>query len=113
MFNDIQQLFHDSSIPEIINFMNVKPMLINRYKRNYFQSADKNYRITVDTNLVFYNFSFQSISFLKMFNFGSNVILELKYQPNEDLTANEVTNHFPFRMTKMSKYVIGIEKIFL
>ena len=110
---DIQALIHDSQIPANINLLGIKPVLVNRYKRNYFQSVDKKYRITIDTNMVFYNFSSLSVSFLKKFDFGSNVIVELKYQPHEDLTANKVTNHFPFRMTKMSKYVLGVEKTFL
>ena len=87
------------------------PTLINRYKRKYFLSADGHYRITLDSNISF--FSVSSISsliseneFCEPYN-----VLELKYNHTKDAEASRVTNHFPFRLTKSSKYVLGILKL--
>ena len=38
-------------------------------------------------------------------------ILELKYGHAKDDEASEITKHFPFRLTKSSKYVLGISKL--
>jgi hypothetical protein len=39
-------------------------------------------------------------------------ILELKYDHEQDEEAGFITNHLPFRMTKSSKYVMGIESFY-
>ena len=35
-------------------------------------------------------------------------ILEIKYNKNEMLNSGKITNYFPFRLSKSSKYVTGI-----
>lgn len=94
-------------------FLNVKvkkilfktmPVLVNSYKRRYFVSASRKFRITLDTNLVFYDFS--NINFIKYF---TNVkILEIKFLKNEFVNIQNLTQHFPFRINKSSKYVTGV-----
>ena len=39
-------------------------------------------------------------------------ILELKYSIDNDDHAQIITNHFPFRLTKNSKYEVGIDNLF-
>ena len=41
-----------------------------------------------------------------------SVILELKYDQENDQEAQDITTIFPFRITKNSKYVTGVQKIF-
>jgi hypothetical protein len=84
---------------------------LNRYTRQYFLSADNNYRLTLDRDMTFYHirpnintFRFKSKDF-------SNVILELKYDCEHDDCAQWITNQFPFRMTKSSKYVTGLDRL--
>ncbi len=43
----------------------------------------------------------------------NNIILELKYNQDMDNGANYIVNCFPFRLTKSSKYVSGIESLYL
>ena len=38
----------------------------------------------------------------------SNVILELKYNYDADKNADQITNLFPFRLSKNSKYIEGV-----
>ena len=89
-----------------------KPVIFNRYKRKYFRSQDKKFRITLDSNLVFYQAekSFDAHSIPQK---RSNAnILELKYSSQYDDLVSNISSFFPFRMTKSSKYVSGVEKFF-
>lgn len=87
------------------------PALINRYHRKYFLSADGHYRLTIDSNISF--FPSESISpFFENEVFEPYSVLELKYSHAKDDEANEITKHFPFRLTKSSKYVLGVFKVY-
>jgi len=88
------------------------PLLITRYGRKYFQSSNGIYRITLDTDFIFYLIDSQNNTFLNNYFDDTNVILELKYNNSFNTDAHWITNHFPFRMTKSSKYVSGIEKFY-
>jgi len=89
----------------------LKPTLINRYKRKYFQSINKKFRITLDTDMSYYALSHSNLSLLQNYYDYHNVILELKYSKDMQGIANQISNLLPFRMTKSSKYVTGIEKV--
>ena len=111
----IVQIIQNTNIPEFIaiGIKSSQPTLLNKYDRRYFLSADKRYRITIDTNQIFYRIGSQNNFFLNKIKNDLNVILELKYNINFDEDANHITEHFPFRLTKSSKYVTGIEKIYV
>ena len=49
--------------------------------------------------------------FLKSVKDFKSVILELKYQEEYDEEANSIINQFPFRLSKSSKYVNGIQQL--
>ena len=110
----IVQIIQNTNIPEIvtIGIKSSQPTLLNKYNRKYFLSADKRYRITIDTNQVFYRIGSQNNFFLNKIKNDLNVILELKYNIDADDDVNRITEHFPFRLTKSSKYISGVEKIY-
>ncbi|MCF7835515.1 MAG: VTC domain-containing protein [Candidatus Marinimicrobia bacterium] len=81
---------------------------INSYMREYYISADKKFRLTIDYDLCFYNSNKKMID-----RDVSNIILELKHDMENDNEARFVSSQFPFRVTKNSKYVVGVEKSFL
>lgn len=86
------------------------PVLIISYTRRYFMSADKAFRITLDYNLNFYDIR---TSLNKRKKILSNIsVMELKYKSKDDDRAAYITNQFPYRYSKCSKYVIGLESIF-
>lgn len=89
----------------------LKPTLLNRYKRRYFRSACGNFRITIDSDMCFYDLKPLYNNFLNMVSDKDNLILELKYDQEHSKEAHKITSLFPFRMTKSSKYVSGMEKI--
>ena len=96
---------------KMIDFQSVIPTLINRYKRKYYMSSNKKYRITIDSNQSFYTISRGNNLFINKHRDVDSVILELKYDQKYDDGVNYITSKFPFRVTKSSKYVTGLQKI--
>ncbi len=84
-----------------------KPTLLNTYQRSYFGTSDGKFRITVDWDLQFYPplslGAFQQQPFVE-----KQVILELKYEEEQDALAQTILQYLPFRQTKSSKYVRGV-----
>ena len=112
-FNSIGDVIKISDIPEDLKLemISLEPALLNRYKRKYVQSSDGIYRITVDTNMMFYDInSHNNLFFNKVVDY-SNTVVELKYNYSNDDCADHIVKYFPFRLTKSSKYVTGIEAI--
>lgn len=86
------------------------PTLHNTYQRSYYLSADQKFRITIDTDQRF-RLPLQQHVPLQIENYP--VILELKYAAEDAEFAREITDYFKFRQTKNSKYVTGIESLYL
>ncbi|NPA45408.1 MAG: hypothetical protein GXO49_07735, partial [Chlorobi bacterium] len=57
----------------------------------------------------YYNVSNNKIFFKDKFIENNSVVLELKYNQENNDKASAISSQFPFRMTKNSKYVNGIE----
>jgi len=90
----------------------IEPIIIIRYKRKYFSSTENNFRITIDTDLSYHAARRRdNIDSHKYADYITK-ILELKYQRKYDNQAEAVTNHLPFRLSKNSKYVNGISRLF-
>lgn len=84
------------------------PILINQYYRKYYASLDGKVRITVDSNISFRRFNFfGNADFIKA---KVPVILEVKYDQEDEEYGRRIGQMLPFRLTKFSKYQIGIEK---
>jgi len=95
----------------MIDFRSLMPSLIIRYSRKYYQSCDKKFRITIDDEQSFYLVQKDNNSFLDSHNDNCSVILELKYDQEFDSVASHITSRLPFRITKNSKYVSGVQRV--
>jgi SPX domain protein involved in polyphosphate accumulation len=104
-----------SDVPDNLklDLVSLEFALINRYWRKYFQSVDDRYRITLDTKLESYYVQGHSNTFLHKSIDRNDSVVELKYGPQEDDRVGQICQHFPFRLTKNSKYVNGIESLTL
>ena len=111
----IQGLLEASDIPlqTKLFLKGMKPVLINSYQRRYFLSADRHNRVTLDTGIEVYRLFAHFNHFLFRRKDNRNCILELKYAATEDRGADQITEHFPYRLTKNSKYAKGIEALFI
>ena len=85
------------------------PVLMNRYKRKYFQDADGKFRITIDTDQSFYLINNSPFASLNPCYSNASVILEIKYDAEYQMEASRVTDAFPFRLSKNSKYINGVD----
>ena len=77
----------------------------------YFQSFDKKFRITLDSQLKYFLPS--SKYFLqKPYAIHQKLsILELKYDKIHEDKAYYISSFIPFRMSKFSKYIVGMNLI--
>ncbi len=91
--------------------MSLRFSLMNRYRRAYFASLDGRFRITIDSDLEFMHPVSPQHHFIRRAEREMATILELKYEEAFDNEAGAISNYFPFRMTKSSKYVSGVRQI--
>lgn len=89
-----------------------EPALVNRYRRRYFLSADARFRLTIDASLEWYAIGHHSLRPLLPGQLAP-VVVELKYGPDDADAAEAVTSRLPWRLSRFSKYVHGIEAIAL
>jgi len=87
------------------------PVLLNRYQRRYFLSADSNYRITLDTDMEFFGVGDGYHSIARKWVDEVTTIVELKYSQDKDRSAQQISNSLPFRLSRSSKYVKGIRTL--
>jgi hypothetical protein len=113
--NTIVDVFNRSEIPEILKLdLNwLEASLLNRYRRKYFQSADRKYRITIDSEMEFYQIRAYNNAFLHKSVDLKSMVVELKYTTENDQYVEQIANYFPVRISRSSKYVNGIERVYL
>lgn len=105
----------NSNIPISVKneLLSLKPTLLNSYTRKYFLSADKKNRLTIDHNLTYYKITYYNNTFLNKVIDNKATVLELKYENEHELEAKQICNSFPFMLTKNSKYLQGLESVFM
>ena len=87
--------------------------MLNRYKRWYFATPGETFRITVDDELSFYHLGKLSNHFRQHYQDRHNLIVELKYMVADDGEAQRVCAALPFRITRSSKYISGVDSVYL
>jgi SPX domain protein involved in polyphosphate accumulation len=97
----LESQLHDS-------VLSMMPVLLNRYERRYYLSADKEYRVTVDDALCSYRLRPRLNTFLDKTADHRHVIVELKYGCEVSQGADRIAQRLPFRVTRWSKYVNGL-----
>ena len=89
----------------------LRPVLLNRYRRKYYLSADGRFRITIDRELMYRGIDVLTNHFMRREVQVGETVLELKYDKEYAEDADPITQFFGFRMTKSSKYVNGIKRV--
>lgn len=87
------------------------PALLVSYHRCYFLSADRRFRLTLDNHLQFYYRGLNKQRWIPGHDQSPASILELKYAPEDDGDARNVTSWFPFRWGSYSKYFSGLQPL--
>ena len=87
-----------------------EPVLINRYRRQYFESFSRRVRITIDQRLEFYD---QRHALRPRTRFSQNapdvVILECKFAAEDGDETRRLLGGLPGRMSRCSKYILGVQ----
>ncbi|HNQ72103.1 MAG TPA: polyphosphate polymerase domain-containing protein [Verrucomicrobiota bacterium] len=111
----LDETFRIASLPELLRsrLQHLQPSLFNCYRRHYFLSQDRRFRLTVDSDLRFEgidgNTNVTGASASTALHPSGFVIIELKYSAENAGLADAVTNALPFRVTRCSKYILGIQ----
>lgn len=88
----------------------LKGALFNSYLRSYFITSDGRFRLTLDRRMHYFSPHHALPSRTTSFT-DPAFILELKYEKEYDDQAGLITQGFPLRQSKHSKYVYGIQAI--
>ena len=88
------------------------PMLISRYRREYFVSSDAKVRVTVDTEQSILDQRFKPYpNFDRRANYPHTLVVEFKFDRNDRDLASEILQGIPLRVSRHSKYINGVRVI--
>jgi len=106
----LEDVFLKANLPEEIKerILPLQAVLLNSYLRSYFTTFNKKFRITVDSDLEYYNLRQTWNNFRFKFSERRKVVVELKYDMEMNEEADRITTQFPFRLDKNSKFVAGM-----
>jgi len=93
---------------ELSHQVSLIPTLLNSYQRSYYGLPTKKFRITIDRKLGYCPL-IQENQQPEIRHLDEAIIVEIKYDESLETEANQVLQYIPFRATKNSKYVTGIE----
>ena len=110
ILSNIVSLDLDQEISSLI--CNVKPIIIITYERKYLISNICDCRMTIDTKLKYKIINHYANYIWDDYYNNQEMIIELKYPANIDKEIINKYFHFPFRVSKNSKYVNGINKYY-
>ena len=86
---------------QIIDY--VFPVVGVSYDRQYYRSADQRVRLTVDTSIYYQKIVNEQVMFPPFEQ--PSIVVEFKYEEEDEQQALEVISSMPFRITKNSKFV--------
>lgn len=86
--------------------LDLQPVLFNTYQRSYWAAPALPFRLTMDTGMQFGSYQTHRRPFLPFTD--TAVVIEVKYDQEADLDTAFVLQHLPFRLSKNSKFVTGI-----
>jgi len=111
---DAREVLEKSELPGRLrcDLAPLRPILMNRYRRRYFLSHDGKYRLTVDSELAFRGVGRGVSRFPAWLPADGRVIVELKFGVGGEDGGARIATRFPFRVTRSSKYVLGIEALY-
>jgi SPX domain protein involved in polyphosphate accumulation len=113
--NYFKEILNKESLSREIKYYlrDLDPVLVNRYYRWYFATRDGEFRLTVDHEMSYYNIRPLRNNFLYHHIDHTNIIVEIKYNKELDHRAGHISHFFPFALTRSSKYVQGIERVYI
>lgn len=91
---------------------NPRPVIINRYYREYFVSHDNLIRATIDTNQVIFDQRYKPLPNIRAKNNIPHIlVLEFKFDRKDRLSASQTLQGLPLRVSRNSKYILGVKSM--
>ena len=112
---DFRAVVAASDLPQTVKarLRGLEFAMLNRYKRWYFATPGETFRVTVDDELSFYHLGKLSNHYRQHYHERRSLIVELKYLVADDAQAQRVCAALPFRITRSSKYISGVDSVYL
>jgi len=89
-----------------------QPILINRYHRQYFESPTGHIRATLDWRQGVFDQRLNARPNLRnRTNLPDTLVMEIKFEHSDHALGSEVVTGTPIRVSRNSKYMIGVESI--
>ena len=88
----------------------MRPIISNRYQRDYYLSMNGRIRITIDRDISFENWFYPSGEKNKLL-LDNACILEIKFSKESLEDAKTVFQTLGVRSTKSSKYVMAVDSL--
>lgn len=86
-------------------------VLFNRYRRQYFETADRRVRLTIDYELQFADLGDRPHARRAAFAEEGLVVIELKYRRDDERHGVVAAAELPFRLDRLSKYIRGVQRL--
>ena len=115
-WNDIRRSITEQADNEASVWLeqNPFPVMINRYRREYYLSACGRIRITLDFDQQVWDQRFRSQpSFQRTANLPETFVVECKFARHERELASQVLIGLPIRVSRHSKYMNAVDAIML
>lgn len=91
---------------------NPKAVLINRYRRQYFESRDRKIRVTLDRDQqVFAQIFGRRPNLTRKTNLPATLVIECKFATEDRRRGIAAIQGLPLRVGRNSKYVIGVQSL--
>ena len=109
-WREIRRALTEQTPPEAKKWLDINPLpvIINRYYRNYFVSADGRMRATIDTQQAVWDQRYTSRpNFNLRASLPDTLVVEFKFDRALAQEANRMLQGSPLRVSRHSKYVNG------
>jgi hypothetical protein len=88
------------------------PVLINRYHRQYFETRDRKVRVTLDRNQAVYAQAAAGMpNCSRRTNLPATLVVECKFAVSDRALGTAAIQGIPLRVSRNSKYVIGVQSL--
>ena len=89
-----------------------KPVLVNRYQRQYFEHPERRVRVTLDWRQMVFDQRFKARPHLrKSSNLPASIVVEVKFAQADRAVGVRLVQGMPIRVSRNSKYTIGVQSI--
>lgn len=86
------------------------PVILNRYRRQYFLSLDGKVRVTIDTGQCMYDQRYKPCpNITRQINLPKTLVMEFKFDRRDRDIAARIIQGLPLRVSRNSKYMIGVK----